>query len=168
MIKAIVAVDNNWSIGIDGGLLTHLPKDLQRFKRITDGNFIIMGRKTLESLPGGKPLPNRFSIILTRDPNYKNEEVVVVHSIPQLLSKIEALKKMFPALGFFICGGGQIYKQLLPYTQQILVTKINHEFEGTDTKFENLDKAKGWKVIESETEIEDNGYLTDYITYERG
>jgi dihydrofolate reductase len=168
MIKAIVAVDNNWSIGIDGGLLTHLPKDLQRFKRITDGNFIIMGRKTLESLPGGKPLPNRFSIILTRDPNYKNEEVVVVHSIPQLLSKIEALKKMFPALGFFICGGGQIYKQLLPYTQQILVTKINHEFEGTDTKFENLDKAKGWKVIESEIEIEDNGYLTDYITYERG
>lgn len=168
MIKAIVAVDNNWSIGIDGGLLTHLPKDLQRFKRITDGNFIIMGRKTLESLPGGKPLPNRFSIILTRDPNYKNEEVVVVHSIPQLLSKIEALKNMFPALGFFICGGGQIYKQLLPYTQQILVTKINHEFEGTDTKFENLDKAKGWKVIESEIEIEDNGYLTDYITYERG
>ena len=168
MIKAIVAVDNNWSIGIDGGLLTHLPKDLQRFKRITDGNFIIMGRKTLESLPGGKPLPNRFSIILTRDPNYKNEEVVVVHSIPQLLSKIEALKKMFPALGFFICGGGQIYKQLLPYTQQILVTKINHEFEGTDTKFENLDKAKGWKIIESEIEIEDNGYLTDYITYERG
>lgn len=168
MIKAIVAVDNNWSIGIDGGLLTHLPKDLKRFKRITDGNFIIMGRKTLESLPGGKPLPNRFSIILTRDPNYKNEEVLVVHSIPQLLSKIEALKKMFPALGFFICGGGQIYKQLLPYTQQILVTKINHEFEGTDTKFENLDKAKGWKVIESEIEIEDNGYLTDYITYERG
>lgn len=167
MIKAVVAVDNSWAIGRNDGLLTHLPKDLQRFKNITDGNVIIMGRKTLESLPGGRALPNRMNIVLTQDPNYINEDVTVVHSIPSLLAAIEGIKKLFPNVKFFVCGGGQIYKLLLPYIQEVLVTKVDFVFDDTDTFFPNLDVIGGWTPLADKIYVEDNGYYTSYITYER-
>ena len=167
MIKAIVAVDNDWAIGENNGLLTHLPKDLQRFKNITDGNVIIMGRKSLESLPGGKPLPNRMNIVLTQDPNYVNDKVRVVHSVSALLATIEGMKKLFPNVKFFVCGGGQIYKLLLPYVQQVLVTKVDFVFPGTDTYFPNLDIMGGWISSVEQEDVRDGEYNTSYITYER-
>lgn len=164
MLKAIVVVDEKWNIGKDGDLLVHLPKDLKRFKEITQGQFIIMGRKTLESLPGGKPLPQRTNIVLTRDKNYKNENVIVVNSFDALFKMIDILSQTAPDKDFIVCGGGEIYKALLNNTSEVAVTKIHHNFEGADTQFPNLDKNTKWEseFIGSE---QDAGYTTSLLFY---
>ena len=105
MLKAIVAVDKKWNIGRDGDLLTHLPKDLKRFKKLTKGQFIIMGRKTLESLPGGKPLPGRVNIVLTRDKEYRNKDVIIVYSFDELFDLIKVLNNSLTDKDFLVCGG---------------------------------------------------------------
>ena len=85
-MKLIAAADKNWSIGKDGGLLCHMPGDLKFFKEKTLGKTVVMGRKTLDSLPGGKPLPGRTNVVLTRDENFHREGCIVIHSIEELLS----------------------------------------------------------------------------------
>lgn len=166
-MNLIVAVDTNWAIGSEGDLLVHLPKDLKRFKEITKNNFVIMGRKTLESLPGGRPLKNRVHIILTRDKTYVNDSVIVVNSVEELLEWITLLLKEDADKKFFVCGGGQIYKQLLPYANKAIVTKTNYKAFAPDTFFPNLDELEEWKITSREEGIEDGDYITDYITYER-
>ena len=164
MLKAIVVVDEKWNIGKDGELLAHLPKDLKRFKEITQGQFIIMGRKTLESLPGGKPLPQRTNIVLTRDQTYKNEDVIVVNSLDALFKMIDILSQTAPDKDFIVCGGGEIYKALLKNISEVAVTKIHHNFEGADTQFPNLDKDTKWKseFIGSE---QDGNYTRSLLFY---
>lgn len=166
-MNLIVAVDINWAIGSEGDLLVHLPKDLKRFKEITKNNFVIMGRKTLESLPGGKPLKNRVNVILTRDKTYINDSVLIVNSVKELLQMIEDLSMEQPDREFFVCGGGQIYKQLLPYTRKAIITKINYKAFEPDTFFPNLDELEEWRIISKEEGVEDGDYITDYIIYER-
>lgn len=165
-MKAIVAVDKEWNIGKEGKLLAHLPKDLKRFKHITEGHYVIMGRKTLESLPGGKPLSNRTTILLTRDTNYKNDEVIVVNSFEQLLGSIESLSSVESEKDFIICGGGEIYESLLEYTNEVIVTKINHIFSGCDAKFPNLDESNEWEAEIIGTEV-DGDFSTEYVFYSR-
>lgn len=152
MINIIVAMSKNRVIGDSNTLIWHLPEDLKRFRQLTTGNTIVMGRKTYESI--GKPLPNRRSIIITRDPDYSVEGCEVVNSLEEalLLSNNDC----------FIIGGGEIYRQSVDIADRIYLTLINKEFEG-DTSFPEI---KDWVEVSSENFVTDDfGY--SFIEYER-
>lgn len=140
-MKAIVAVDKNWGIGYKGNLLIHIPEDLKYFKRMTKNNVVVMGRKTLESLPGAKPLPYRKNIIISRDINYKIENCIVFNNI---LSAVKELSNYNDDV--FVIGGEAIYKEFLPFVEECYVTMIDSEFEA-DTYFPNLENLD-WKLVE--------------------
>ncbi|MBY6839030.1 dihydrofolate reductase [Clostridium botulinum] len=132
MLSIIVAIAKNNVIGNDNKLIWHISEDLKRFKEITSGKTIVMGRKTFESLPG--VLPNRKHIILTRDKNFKvnSECVEIIYDFDELLNKYKNSDTEV-----FIIGGGEIYKQLLPHTNKLYLTKINKDFDG-DTYFPQI------------------------------
>ncbi|WP_061313472.1 dihydrofolate reductase [Clostridium botulinum] len=132
MLSIIVAIAKNNVIGNDNKLIWHISEDLKRFKEITSAKTIVMGRKTFESLPG--VLPNRKHIILTRDKNFKvnSECVEIIYDFDELLSKYKNSDTEV-----FIIGGGEIYKQLLPHTHKLYLTKINKDFDG-DTYFPQI------------------------------
>ncbi|ASW44338.1 dihydrofolate reductase [Clostridium isatidis] len=140
MLSIIVAKANNDVIGGDNKLLWHISKDLKRFKEITTGHTIIMGRKTFESLP--KVLPNRKHIVITRDRNFKvdSDMVHIVNDISTVLEKFKDSDEEA-----FVIGGGEIYKSLLPYCKKIYLTRVYKNFEG-DTIFPNLD-LEDWNII---------------------
>ena len=138
MLKAIVAVDENWAIGNKNQLLFHLHEDMKRFKELTTNHMIIMGRKTLESFPGGKPLPNRKNVVITHDLHYQNPDVIVVHSIEEA---VQCAAKENLA---WVVGGGSIYKAILPYCNGVSVTKIHSKAPEADTYFPNLDLDSSW------------------------
>jgi dihydrofolate reductase len=140
-MNAIVAVDQNWAIGKDGRLLFHLSADLRRFRQLTNGGTILMGRKTLESLPGGRPLPNRRNIVLTSGHSVWSG-VETVHSSDELLSAIARE----PADSVFVIGGGSVYAALLPFCRRACVTRIQAAVEHADTFFPNLDQLPSWRV----------------------
>ena len=158
MISISVAVAKNNVIGKDNKLLWHISEDLKRFKRITSNKKMIMGRKTFESLPG--ILPNREHIVVTRDENFKvdSDKVTIVHDLNSLLEKYSKCEDEI-----FVIGGAEIYKQLLPYTQKIYLTKIDETFEG-DTYFPeiNYDEFKTEYVSEQFTD-EKNGLNYTFI-----
>ena len=110
-MNLIVAVDKNWAIGKSNKLLVSIPADMKFFRETTMGNVVVMGRKTLESFPGGQPLKKRTNIVLTKDKNYKVKDAIVVNSIEELL---EELKK-YNSESIYVIGGESIYRQLLPY-----------------------------------------------------
>lgn len=158
-MKMIFAVDENWNIGYDGDMLFKISKDLQRFRRLTETNIIIMGRKTFESLPDQKALPNRINIVITRDAEYKADDILVVTSIDelfQLLEKINPDNKMVN----FVIGGGNIAYQLLQYCNYAYITKVLRSFDATDTLIPNLDEDQDW-VIEKQSEY----YMQDDLMY---
>ncbi len=156
-ITLIAAASENHTLGKDNQLIWYIPKDLKRFKRLTQGHAVIMGRKTFESLP--KALPNRKNIILTHNPNYRAEGGVVVHSIE------EALKAAADDPQPFIIGGGEIYSLFLPVAQTIELTRVHAMFDG-DAFFPNLNPAQ-WEVVQEENypATEDQPYAYSYITY---
>ena len=147
MLSIIVAVANNNVIGKDNKLIWHLPEDLKRFKALTTGHTIIMGRKTFESL--GKVLPNRKHIVFSNNPDFKvnDENVEVVHSLLQIQEYIESEEEAF------VIGGAMMYNFLMPYVSKMYVTEIEKEFEG-DTFFPRIDDKK-WKEISREKGPED-------------
>ena len=139
MLSIIVAKANNNIIGGNNKLLWHLSKDLKRFKEITTGNTIIMGRKTFESLP--KVLPNRHHVVITSNKNFKvdSESVTIVNKIEEIVDKYkDSVEEAF------IIGGGEIYNLLLPYTNTLYLTRVHKDFEG-DTYFPNIDLSN-WEV----------------------
>ena len=127
MIKIIVATSKNRVIGDSNSLIWHLPADLKRFKEITTGNTIVMGRKTFESI--GRPLPNRRNIIITRDITYDVEGCEVVNSLEEAL--------MICNNNCFIIGGGEIYSQTISIADQIYLTQVHEDFDG-DTTFPEI------------------------------
>ena len=145
MLSIIVAVAENNIIGGNNKLLWHIPEDLKRFKEITSGNTIIMGRKTFESLPG--VLPNRKHIIITRDKNYSvdNSNVEVIHNLCEVINKYKNTSE-----SAFLIGGGEIYKQLIHSVDKIFLTKVYKSFKG-DTSFPQVDFNEF--TIEYESEI---------------
>lgn len=161
MLTIIAAIANNNVIGKDNKLIWHLPEDLKRFKNLTTGHKIIMGRKTFESL--GKVLPNRKHIILSKTgkSNIDNENVEIVDNISKLDKYINSEEECF------VIGGATIYKLLMPYANKMYITKINQNFEG-DTYFPEI-KETEWKSIESKKGLRDDANLFDYeyITYIR-
>lgn len=143
MISAIVAVDNNWGIGFNGDLLEHIPEDLRRFKELTFNKVVIMGRKTWDSLPK-KPLPNRLNLVITRQGRFIDEMTIFL-SLEEIISRLNHLDNEDH---WFIIGGGEIYKTLLPFCDNVYVTKIFKTYDKVDTYFPNLDNDPNWEIKE--------------------
>lgn len=160
-MNLIVAADANWGIGKDNKLLVSIPADMKFFRTTTTGNVVIMGRKTLESFPGGFPLKNRVNIVLTRDKNYRVKDAIVVHSVEEALEEVKKYKE-----DVYVIGGDSIYKQMLPYCDKAHVTKIDFAYEA-DTFFPNLDEDKEWKVTERSEEQTYFDIEYEFRTYER-
>ena len=157
-MKLIVAVDSEWGIGKNNGLLFSIPEDMKFFRQTTTGKVIVIGRKTLESFPGGKPLKNRTNIVLSS--NLVCEGVTVVKDIPSLMREIGH----FTADDVYVCGGASVYKALLPYCTEALVTKVD-AIGGAEAFFPNLDEADGWTLKEEGEPIETNGYTIRFCKY---
>lgn len=142
----IMNVDRNFSIGYKGDMLYHLKTDLKRFRDITTGHIMVMGRKTLESLPGAKPLPNRTHIVVTSNKNYKNEDAIIVNDIEKLDDVIKDIQEAGQEV--FLIGGANLIDQLLDKCRLAYITKTDKAYELFDTQMANLDKLDNWKIIE--------------------
>ena len=161
MLSIIVAKAKNNVIGKNNQLIWHIPEDMKRFREMTTGHTIIMGRKTFESL--GKVLPNRKHIVFSQNPDFKvkDENVEVVHSMLQIQEYIENDEENF------VIGGAMIYNLLMKYVKKIYLTQINKDFDG-DSFFPKIDE-KIWKEISKESgfKCEENNLEFEYITYQR-
>ena len=158
-MNAIVAVDKNWGIGKDNSLLFRIPEDLKFFKSMTLGKIVVMGRKTLESLPGGKPLKDRTTVVLSSSLN--NLDGVITAKNPQ---ELEIILSNYNTEDIMICGGEMVYKLLLPLCDKAYVTKIEEEKEA-DKFFPNLDALTDWQLKESSEQKEHNGTKFTFNTY---
>nr|WP_320118134.1 dihydrofolate reductase [uncultured Marinifilum sp.] len=158
-LSIIVAASRNNVIGKDNQLIWHLPADLKRFKALTTGHTIIMGRKTFDSI--GKPLPNRTSVIITRQPDYKQEGCVVVHSFEEALDFVKDQDKAF------VIGGGAIYQEAISKADELYLTLVHHEFDG-DTYFPKI-KGEEWESVARKDCLPDekNKYPYSFIDYKR-
>ena len=142
-MQAIVAADKNWGIGKKNRLLVSIPSDMKFFREKTTGKVVVMGRKTLESFPSGRPLKNRTNIVLTKNKDYAVKDAVIVHSEEELKEELKKYKEE----EIFVIGGESVYRMLLPLCSAVYVTRIEQEFEA-DTFFPNLDEKKEWKMTE--------------------
>jgi len=160
-LTMIVAAGENNEIGKDNDLIWHLRDDLKRFKSLTSGHHIIMGRKTFESFP--KPLPNRTHIVITRQSNYKAPDgVIIVNSIEDAINI--AKKDSQP----FIIGGGEIYKQAMPYASKIEITRVHATFPEADTFFPKIDTSIFKETSNVFHKKDDNHqYEFSFLTFER-
>lgn len=140
---AILSADQNWGIGLKGELLVRIPNDMKNFRKLTTGNVIVMGRKTLESFPNGAVLPNRVNIVLTKNQDYQAKGAVIVHSEEELMEEL----KNYPDKQVYVIGGESIYRQLLPYCEEAYVTKIDYAYQA-DRYFPNLDEMEDWELAE--------------------
>lgn len=148
-MNLIVCADRNWAIGNNNKLLVSIPKDMKSFREMTTGKVIILGRKTLATFPGGRPLDSRTNIILSSDKKYKVDGAVVVNSIDELLKEISK----YDSDDVYVCGGESVYRQLIPYCDVAHVTRIDHAYDA-DTYFPNLDDSDEWEIeVESDEEV---------------
>lgn len=155
----VVNVTENWGIGKDGRLLVSISADLKRFRRLTTGKTVILGRRTLSTFPGGRPLKNRTNLILSAS-GITVEGAEVFPDIPALLGRLSAcdLERVS------VIGGASVYEALLPYCNQAHVTKTLLRPEA-DTFFPDLDKLDGWSVAETGPVLEENGIRFQYVDY---
>ena len=140
-MNLILSADRNWAIGKDNKLLVQIPADMKFFREVTTGKAVVMGRKTLESLPNGLPLKNRTNIVLTANPDYRVKGAVIVHSKEELE---EELKK-YESEDIYVIGGGSVYRMLLGECDTAHVTKIDYTYEA-DTYFPNLDEYPEFEI----------------------
>ena len=158
-MKAIVAVEKKWGIGKKNGLLFSLPADMNYFKEKTTGKVVVMGSNTLKSFPNGKPLKNRTNIVLY--PNgEKRDDCVVVGSLSELSEELKKYEKD----DVFIIGGAMFYKTMLPYCDEVFVTKVDADGEA-EVFFENLDQRKEWKLVSESENVTTNGYDIKFTVY---
>lgn len=161
-MKTIAAIDRDRNIGYKSGLLFKIPADMKFFKEHTVGKAVVMGRKTLESLPGSKPLGDRVNIVLTRNADYAPEGVIIAHDTDELFRILEA----YDTDKVYIIGGESVYRLLLPFCDTAILTEIDTVAEKADKKFPELDPDE-WSV-ESQTETqESNGYKFRWKVYKR-
>lgn len=160
MIKAIVHADKEWGIGRNGDMMFSLPKDMKFFRETTSGHTVVMGGKTLRSFPGQKPLKNRMNIVVSR--GQVRDDCIVV---PTMSAFKEEIKKWAKQGDVYVIGGAQIYRELLPYCHEALVTKVD-TIGGADTFFPNLEENKNFICIYESEPIDDNGYTIRFTTYQ--
>lgn len=160
-MNAIVVVDKNWAIGHENDLLFSLPGDMMHFRTLTSGGTVIMGRKTLDSFPEGKPLPNRRNIVITRNEEFQREGCEVVTS-PEAALELAAGT---PDEQLWIIGGGSVYTTFLSRCKRVYLTKVDAAAAETDTYFPNLDKLPVWEVESTSEVFEENGLSYQFIDY---
>ncbi len=161
MIKILVACDENGVIGKDNQLIWHLPADLKRFKALTTGHVILMGRKTFESI--GRPLPNRTTIVISRQTDFRAEGTLTAHSVEEAILKAKSLTRD----DIFIVGGAEIYTLSLDFADQILLTQLHDIFDG-DAFFPEI-SADAWEIVARERGVTDekNPFQYSFITYQK-
>ena len=158
-MRAILHVDKEWGIGKSNGLMFSIPADMKFFRETTTGNVVVMGSNTLKSFPGGKPLKNRTNIVLYPD-GEDRDDCKIVRSLDELFSEI----KKYDGGKVFVIGGAMMYKTLLPYCEEVLVTKVD-AVGGADAYFENLDENPDFTLVHKSENIETNGYIINFCTY---
>ncbi len=161
-MNLIVAVDENWAIGCRGDLLVRIPADHKMFRQETLGKVVVLGRKTMDTFPGGMPLQGRTNLILTRNPDYQVKGGIVVHSVEALLEKL----KDYDAKDVYVIGGDSVYRQLLPYCDTAHVTRIDRAYEA-DAYFPNLDQSEEWEVTADSEEQSYFDTTYHFVKYER-
>ena len=162
-MKAIAAVDKNWAIGNGGSLLAGIPEDMKFFREMTTGHVVVMGRKTLESFPGKKPLKNRINIVMTRDAAYEPAgPALTVHNMDELNAALSA----YDTEDVFVIGGGSIYSLLVPLCDTAYITRIDEEFEA-DAFFPDLDSSGKWKAQALSEEKEHEHLRFCFMLYKR-
>lgn len=160
MMKAIVAVDQNWGIGYSGALLFRISADLKRFKELTTGHTVIYGRKTLETFPGKRPLGGRRNIILSHDVTLKVPGAEVCHTPEQAAALASDSETVY------VIGGASVYRLLLPFCNVVCVTKVDASCRA-DRYFENLDTSPDWRISEQSAVMQENGLPYQFVTYRR-
>lgn len=158
MMNVIVAVDQNWAIGRGGDQLAYIPADLKRFQALTLGHTVILGRKTLSTFPGGRPLRGRRNLILSATPGYRAEGAEVCPDMDALLSLADR--------DAFVIGGESVYRALLPYCHTAYVTRLHASFPA-DRYFPNLDEDPAWELAEESQTLFHDGLGFHYAVYRR-
>jgi len=159
MISIIVAIAENYAIGRNNDLLWHIPEDMKRFKRITSGHKIIMGKRTYESLPY-RPLKNRSNIVISDIPGDYYDGCIMAYSID------EALQHCSPEEECFVIGGGMVYRQFMSLADKLYITWVHREFEA-DTFYPEID-PETWEETERQKGVgEEPGFAYSFVTYTR-
>ncbi len=158
-MKAILHADKQWGIGKNNDLMFSIPLDMKFFRETTLNKIVVMGNNTLKSFPNGKPLKNRINIVLSRSENTR-DDCIFVKSLDQLFNVLSK----YNSDDIYIIGGSSIYKMLLPYCSEVLVTKVD-AVGGADTFFENLDENNEFELIYESESIVTNGYTIQFTTY---
>lgn len=161
-MNLIASVDANWGIGYKNKLLVSIPDDMKFFRETTTGKVVVMGRKTLESFPNGKPLKNRVNIVLTKDPRYQVEGAIVVHDMDELHAELAK----YPSEDIYVIGGESIYRQLVDECDVAHITKIDFSYEA-DAYFPNLDEKEEWVITEDSDEQTYFDLEYYFLKYER-
>ncbi len=159
-MELIVAVDQAWGIGKGNNLLCHIPDDLKHVKELTLGHALILGKKTLESFPGGNPLPGRPHIVLCFPDETIDKNVIVVHSVEEAMAVSAAFDHVF------VFGGESVYRAFLPYVKKAYITKIDKTFDA-DRFFPNLDNDPHWHVTDCGDKRTYGDLSYAFYTYER-
>ena len=158
-MELIVAVDQNWAIGRGGDQLIYISQDLKRFKTLTTGHPVILGRKTLDTFPGGRPLKGRRNLILSRSPGFAPEGAEVYPDLDALLAAAPE--------DSFVIGGASVYRALLDHCSTAYVTKIEAAFPAADCWFPDLDSRPEWRISEESESQEEDGVKFRYVTYRK-
>lgn len=157
-MRAIFHADNKWGIGRNNDLMFSLPKDMKFFRETTKGKIVVMGYNTLRSFPGGKPLKNRVNIVLR--PEDAGEGVITVHNLGELFAEV----KKYPPDDVFVIGGASVYRTLIPYCTEVLVTKVDAD-GGAEVFVPDLDADPAFRLVFESAPEEDNGYTIRFCTY---
>ncbi len=161
-MNLIAAVDANWAIGNKGKLLISIPEDMKHFRAHTLGKTVVMGRKTLESFPNKKPLPDRRNIVLSRNPRFDAKGATVVSDMDALMASLENEDKR----EVYVIGGETIYRQLLEYCDTAYITKIDYTYDA-DAHFPNLDEDPEWELADESDEESYFSVCYTFCTYKR-
>ena len=156
-MRAIFHADKNWGIGRENGLMFRLPFDMKFFRETTQGKVVVMGLSTLRSFPGGRPLKDRVNIVLSPE---DVEGVITVHSVEELLAEV----KKYPADDVFVIGGASVYRLLIPYCTEVLVTKVEAD-GGADAFAPDLDADPAFALVSESDPQEDGGYVIRFCVY---
>lgn len=158
MIRAIVHADKEWGIGKNNDMMFSLPKDMKFFRETTMGHTVVMGGNTLRSFPNGKPLKNRTNIVLSR--GQVRDDCIILPNFDELKKAISERKNE----DIYVIGGGVVYRELLPYCEEVLVTKVD-AIGGAETFFPNLDEDENFTCVYESEPMDDNGLTIRFTTY---
>lgn len=158
-MKAILHADRQWGIGRNNKLMFSIPADMKFFRETTSGNVVVMGANTLKSFPGGRPLKNRVNIVLSSTMG-KRDDCTVVPDVDSLFAEL----KKYPSDSIYVIGGARLYNLLLPFCDEVLVTKVD-AVGGADTFFPDLDESAGFSLVSRSEDIATNGYTINFCMY---